>query len=79
MRLTKTLPLLVLMLCFPLFSQDWAGLHNALIKFYSYQRSGLKTTAPNSGNPYNPFYTRAAPFPHANDYCDGGWYDAAIS
>jgi hypothetical protein len=64
------------MLCFPLFSQDWAGLHNTLIKYYSYQRSGLKSTAPNGGNPYNPFYTRAAPFPHANDYCDGGWYDA---
>lgn len=76
MRLTKKTVLLTLLLCMPLFSQDWAVLHNSLIKFYSYQRAGLKSSAPNSGNPYNPFYTRAAPFPHANDYCDGGWYDA---
>ncbi len=86
MRL-KCLALLTLVLTVPLYSQDWAGLQNTLIKFYRYQRSGLNSTSDNStGNPYNPFYTAtgsgtdAGKYPHWHDGgttpLDGGWYDA---
>ncbi|MBD3242645.1 MAG: hypothetical protein GF331_18790, partial [Chitinivibrionales bacterium] len=54
---------------------DYAGLHDRLLDFYSFQRAGT-----NGYNPHNPFYTRT-PYPHAGDShgsnaLDGGWYDA---
>ncbi len=87
MRL-KNMCIVALILSVPLYSQDWAGLQNTLIKFYRYQRSGLAPTTTNStGNPYNPFYTTtgtgvdASHYPHWKDAAgtsplDGGFYDA---
>ena len=56
-------------------SRDYAGLHSTLIKFYCYQRAGLKT---GSANNCNSNFTNAS---HNGDNyngspLDGGWYDA---
>jgi hypothetical protein len=86
MRL-KNIVIFTVLLTIPIYSQDWATLQNTLIKYYRYQRSGLKpTTANATGNPYNPFYTHtgsgndAGKYPHwsdgGNTPLDGGWYDA---
>jgi hypothetical protein len=79
MRLKKLL-ICSLLFAIPLYGQDWPKLQNSLIGFYRYQRSGLKSTTENStGNPYNPFYTKAGSdgkYPHSTDAIDGGWYDA---
>src|SRR6185369_6522797 len=54
---------------------DYKTLHNLLIQYYGYQRSGDKTI-----DNHNPFY-KASPFPHSQDNSGGqdlssGWYDA---
>jgi len=56
-------------------AQDWAPLHNLLIKYYGYQRAGSKTI-----DTHNPFY-KTSPYPHSQDNqggtdLSGGWYDA---
>ncbi|MBN1307544.1 MAG: glycoside hydrolase family 9 protein [Chitinispirillaceae bacterium] len=56
-------------------SRDYSSLHNMLIKFYQYQRAGLKT---GSANNANSGFTNAS---HNGDnyngnLLDGGWYDA---
>jgi len=66
---------LVLITAFQAFSQDYQSLHNLLIKFYGYQRAGLK-----SGDCYNLNPGFQAGY-HKNDnyngkQLDGGWYDA---
>jgi len=66
---------LVLLTTFQVFSQDYQSLHNLLIKFYGYQRAGLK-----SGDCYNLNPGFQAGY-HKNDnyngkQLDAGWYDA---
>ncbi len=59
------------------YAQDWAELHNKLIRFYGYQRAGL-----NGEDCANPYYKdESMPHPHSNDSysgtdLSGGWYDA---
>lgn len=68
---------LILFMAIQVLSQtrDYVSLHNLLIKFYGYQRAGLK-----SGSCYNlnPNFSNAS---HGGDNyngnaLDGGWYDA---
>ncbi|MBN1575270.1 MAG: glycoside hydrolase family 9 protein [Chitinispirillaceae bacterium] len=67
---------LTLLIVSTLFAQrDYSSLHNMLIKFYQYQRAGLKT---GSANNANSGFTAAS---HNGDNyngnpLDGGWYDA---
>lgn len=71
--------LLLLLLIFPLslFAQDWAEIQKKTIRFYRYQRAGLK-----GKHCHNPFYEDIqSGWPHQNDSYNGrdlsgGWYDA---
>jgi endoglucanase len=67
--------LLVLAGTLSLSAQDYASLHNTLIRFYGYQRAGLKT---GSANNCNEGWANATH--NGDDYngnqLDGGWYDA---
>ncbi len=69
--------LLTLSLTVPVFAQtrNYRQLHDMLIKFYGYQRAGLKS---GSANNLNSGFTNAS---HGGDNyngnaLDGGWYDA---
>ncbi|MBN1757212.1 MAG: glycoside hydrolase family 9 protein [Chitinispirillaceae bacterium] len=69
------LPVLVCCTALQLTAQDLNTLHNMLIKFYQYQRAGLKS---GSANNANSGFTEAS---HKGDNyngkpLDGGWYDA---
>ncbi len=71
------LPFLLLFISFPLVAQDWAEIQKKTIRFYRYQRAGLK-----GEHCHNPFYEDInSGWPHENDShngrdLSGGWYDA---
>ncbi|MBD3345722.1 MAG: hypothetical protein GF401_11735 [Chitinivibrionales bacterium] len=74
MKKHSLLQVFILVLVVTIGAADYGNLHNLLIKFYGYQRSGIQ------GNPHNPFYDRS-PYPHSGDNYNGtdlsgGWYDA---
>ncbi|MEO6039498.1 MAG: glycoside hydrolase family 9 protein [Saprospiraceae bacterium] len=74
-RLAPWLASLALVLDAGAQATDYKALHNMLVQFYGYQRSGDKTI-----DNKNPFYT-TSPYPHSTDALSGkdlssGWYDA---
>jgi len=68
---------LLLVIAFPLIAQDWAEIQKKTIRFYRYQRAGVK-----GKHCHNPFYEDIqSGWPHENDSYNGkdlsgGWYDA---
>lgn len=73
----KICSLLVLLIITSTFGQDWEQIQKKTIRFYRYQRAGLKGTHCN-----NPYYKDiSSNWPHQNDNYNGndlsgGWYDA---
>jgi hypothetical protein len=55
-----------------LSAQDYASLHDKLVKFYGYQRAGLKSGTSGNLNNMNQHGGDA----YGNSPLDGGWYDA---
>lgn len=69
--------LFLLLIAISLSAQNWADMQKKTIRFYRYQRAGLKGT--HCRNPYYEGLT--SPWPHQNDSYNGndlsgGWYDA---
>lgn len=70
---------LILLFCSvnPILAQNWAEVQSKTIRFYRYQRAGLK-----SAHCHNPYYEGiTSNWPHQNDNYNGndlsgGWYDA---
>lgn len=67
----------LIVMAFSITAQDWADMQKKTIRFYRYQRAGLKGT-----HCHNPYYEGiTSNWPHQNDNYNGndlsgGWYDA---